>query len=256
MNDKTNHTTKADFVEALNGEQTASTHDQLSLNVEPKKRFKKGHQVFLTDYGVECIITRYRQTKNVTSAAQAAGISYATLNRILRKPKHANHAALAAHLPTPRRNGSPEYLADEKEIARVYQGMLKIGASNGVILKLLRDIDFKTSSGNRAVDMSDHSLTLHCREFFDAYDFEESVADEPDEVESTPIFDQVDPTDIEEMLDRLQKELGAIFQVCEQLINCNDALQAYHYAQTIYGMIYKASIDVTRYCFARRQSGL
>lgn len=247
MNEPKNHTTKADFVEALNGEHTASTHDQLSLDVEPAKTFKKGHKLLLTDYGVQCIITRYRQTENVTSAADAAGISYQTLNRMLRKTDHENHAALAPHLPPPRRNATPEYLADEKEIARVYQGMLKIGASNEVILKLLRDIDFKTSSGSRAVDMSDHVLMLHCQDFFDAYDFEESVADEPD---------QVKPAELPSSDFALSKHGDFILQLAEQLtafyyqasqvvkaIDEDNRYSAGHYANDLKNMLYKAMTD-------------
>ena len=244
---ETNHNTKADFVEALSGEHTASTHDQLSLNVEPAKTFKKGHKLLLTDYGVQCIIARYRQTQNVTSAAEAAGISYQTLNRILRRPKHANHAALAPHLPKPRRNATPEYLADEKEIARVCQSMHKVGAANIVLMHLLRNINFQTSSGKWARDMSDHCLLLYCHEFIFNYDFEESVADEPDQVKP----DELPSSDF-----ALSKNGDFILQLAEQLtefyyqakqvvkaIDDNNRDRAAHYANDLKNMLYKAMTD-------------
>lgn len=247
MNEPKNHTTKADFVEALNGQQTASTHDQLSLDVEPAKTFKKGHKLLLTDYGVQCIIARYRQTENVTSAAEAAGISYQTLNRILRRPKHANHAALAPHLPTPRRNATPEYLATEKEIARVLQGMQKVGAANIVLMHLLRNINFQTSSGKWARDMSDQSLLLYCYEFISNYHFGWPVADESDQVKP----DELPSSDFAlsasgDLILRLAEQLTEFYYQAKQVVKAiddNNRDRAAHYANDLKNMLYKAMTD-------------
>lgn len=247
MNDRMNNTTKADFVEALNGEHTASTHDQLSLDVEPAKTFKVGNRVLLTDHGVQCVLTNFQQTKNVTNAAQAAGISHATLSRMLRNSDHPNHKDLAAHLPPPRRHGSPEYLEHERKIARVYQALKETGAPFEVIYRWLRSIDYKTASGHRAADMTDPTLRLHCRDFFENYDFEESIAEQ---------IDQVEPDELPSSDFALSTEGDLVLQLAEQLtelyyqskrlieaINESTRDKATHYANDLNGMLYKAMTD-------------
>lgn len=247
MNEPKNHTTKADFVEALNGEHTANTLDQLSLDVEPAKTIKKGHRLLLTDYGVKCVLSNYRQSENVSNAAQAGGISHATLNRILRNTRHPNHAALVPHLPTPRRYGSAEYLKHEREIARTYQAMKKDGASFDVIAKYLRGINFRTGSNVRAVDMSNQALNVFCRDFLEVYDFEKPTADEPDQVKP----DELPSSDFAlsaqgDLILRLIDQLTAVHYLSKRLITAigqGSKDKAAHYAYDLHCMIYKAMTD-------------
>ena len=198
---KADTNTRATFIQELNGT-SANTHDQLHLGIEQEKTRKIGRKVVLTDYGVRCVIAAYKQTKNVNVSAEAGGISGTHLTRILRDKSHENHAALVDYFPKPRRRGSKEYLEYEREVAKAYQEMRRKGASFETIFIYLRDIDFKMSSGLRANEMSDDSLKLHCKDYFDLYDFDEPITEQADN------DDQSSPETLRERLDMIEALLS------------------------------------------------
>jgi len=198
---KADTNTRSAFIQDLNGT-SANTHDQLHLGIEQEKTRKIGRTVVLTDYGVRCVIATYRQTKSVNVSAEAGGISGTHLTRILRNKDHENHAALVDHFPKPRRRGSKEYFEYERKVAKAYQEMRRNGASFKTIFTYLRDIDFKTASGLMASEMSDHSLRLHCKNYFDLYDFDEPITEQADN------DDQSSPETLRERLDMIEALLS------------------------------------------------
>lgn len=255
---ETNHNTKTDFVTALNGEQTASTLDQHSLNFEPviqastRKQLKARYTSFVNKRikinreGVERLLFTWAQTKNKYETAASIGLSWATVNRILTNPIYPNHEELKNRIASSKRRNDPAYLKYEREIAANVQRMNREGASIHDIYIYLRDIDFVSSQGHKARERTDQQLYSAVKDYLLCV-----KVDEPPPIEPAPILDQDDPTELEERLSRIARQLAAIFEISSQLIECEDVAQAYHYSQTIHGMIYKAKCDAQRYSRAR-----